>query len=104
MPPLPASIDPHLCPCRATRNGRPQQSNVCHAVGNDGLIRISVTADRAKAKNAARDPRVSPCVSAADGWSDAMVEGSAALSPVAVDPSDATVDGLVELYRAIQER
>lgn len=38
------------------RDGRPQLSNVMYGVGDDGLIRISVTADRAKAKNLARDP------------------------------------------------
>ena len=38
------------------RNGRPQLSNVLHTVGDDGLIRISITADRAKYKNLAREP------------------------------------------------
>ena len=32
-------------------NGRPQLSNVLHMVGDDGIIRISVTARRAKYRN-----------------------------------------------------
>jgi hypothetical protein len=36
------------------RNGRPQLSNVGHLVAPDGLVRISVTADRAKYHNVAR--------------------------------------------------
>src|SRR6478736_9873220 len=33
-------------------NGRPQLSNVIYALGDDGLVRVSITADRAKAHNA----------------------------------------------------
>ena len=39
-------------------SGRPQLSNIMYAVGDDGLIRISVTADRAKTVNAGRDTQV----------------------------------------------
>ena len=38
------------------RDGRPQLSNIIYAVGDDGVIRISITADRAKYKNLRRDP------------------------------------------------
>ncbi|MGZ4759511.1 MAG: pyridoxamine 5'-phosphate oxidase family protein, partial [Acidimicrobiales bacterium] len=41
------------------RDGRPQLSNIIYGVDDTGVIRISVTAPRAKARNAARDPRVS---------------------------------------------
>lgn len=42
------------------RDGRPQLSNVNHTFDLDTrLLRISVTADRAKARNLARDPRAS---------------------------------------------
>jgi hypothetical protein len=37
-------------------NGQPQLSNVIHLVAEGGLIRISVTADRAKSHNVAREP------------------------------------------------
>jgi PPOX class probable F420-dependent enzyme len=83
------------------RDGRPQSSNVSHHVGTDGVIRVSVTADRAKAKNAARDQRVSLHVNRDDFWSYVVIEATAELTPVAADPSDATVDELVDLYRSI---
>jgi PPOX class probable F420-dependent enzyme len=82
------------------RDGRPQLSNVLYAWDPDTrTARVSVTADRAKTRNAARDPRVSLHVSAPDFWSYAVVEGDAQLSAVAADPHDAAVDELVETYR-----
>ena len=41
------------------RDGRPQLSNIAYAVGDDDVIRISVTDSRAKTKNLRRDPRAS---------------------------------------------
>lgn len=87
------------------RDGRPQLSNVIYAWDpGTRTARISVTAERAKTRNAERDPRVSLHVSAADFWSYAVVEGEAELSPVAADPHDATADELVEVYRAAAGR
>jgi PPOX class probable F420-dependent enzyme len=84
------------------RNGRPQLSNVSHTYDPDTkLVRVSITADRAKAKNLARDPRASYHVTSADFWKWAVADGTAQLSAVAADPSDATVEELVEVYRAI---
>ena len=31
------------------RDGRPQLSNILYAAGDDGVVRISITADRARA-------------------------------------------------------
>jgi len=84
------------------RDGRPQTSNIMFAVGDDGLIRISVTAPRAKTKNAARDPRVSLHVNQDDFWAYAVIEGDAELSPVSTEPGDATGQELADLYRAMQ--
>lgn len=83
-------------------DGRPQLSNVSYALGDDGVIRISVTADRAKTKNAARDGRVSLHVTAEDFWSYVVIEGDAELLSPAAATDDATVDELVALYRSIQ--
>ncbi len=83
-------------------DGRPQLSNIAYALGEDGVIRVSVTADRAKTRNAARDPRVSLHVTADDFWSYVVIEGDAELTPTAGAPDDATVDELVELYRMLQ--
>jgi PPOX class probable F420-dependent enzyme len=82
------------------RDGRPQLSNVAYAF-DDGVIRISVTEDRAKTKNLRRDPRASFHVAREDFSAYAVAEGDADLTPVAADPHDATVDELVEVYRAV---
>ena len=53
------------------RDGRPQLSNVFHQVCDDGLIRISITADRAKYRNLSR-ARGRRCTSpgpSSPGWS-----------------------------------
>lgn len=83
------------------RDGRPQLSNIIYAVDAAGVIRISVTATRAKAKNLARDPRASLYVCGDNFWAYAVIDGPAELTPVAVDPADATVDELVDLYRSM---
>ncbi|MEU5990445.1 PPOX class F420-dependent oxidoreductase [Spirillospora sp. NPDC047418] len=85
------------------RDGRPQLSNInYHFDADRRLVRISVTAARAKARNLARDPRASLHVSAPDGWSWAVAEGTAELSAVAADPGDAAVEELIEVYRDIR--
>ncbi|MFC4051699.1 PPOX class F420-dependent oxidoreductase [Actinomadura syzygii] len=85
------------------RDGRPQLSNVnYHFDEGRRLIRISITANRAKARNLARDPRASLHVSTPDGSSYAVAEGTAELSAVAADPGDAAVEELVEVYRDIR--
>ena len=84
------------------RDGRPQLSNVTHHYDPERrLVRVSVTADRAKSRNLERDPRASLHVTAEDFWSWAVVEGDATLSPVAGREDDATVEELVDLYRAL---
>jgi PPOX class probable F420-dependent enzyme len=82
------------------RDGRPQLSNVSYAA-RDGVIRISVTDDRAKTRNLRRDPRASFYVVRDDFWSYAVVEGAATLSAVAADPHDDAVEELIELYRDV---
>jgi PPOX class probable F420-dependent enzyme len=83
------------------RDGRPQLSNIIHTVGDDGLVRVSITATRAKYPNIRRDPRVSLHVTRDDFWAYVVIEGEAELSPVAADPHDATVDELVAVYKAM---
>ena len=81
------------------RDGRPQLSNITYVTGDDGVIRISVTESRAKTANARRDPRVSLHVTRDDFWAYTVIEGRAELTPAATDPTDATVEELVEYYR-----
>ena len=83
------------------RDGRPQLSNISYAVDDHGVIRVSVTASRAKTANARRDPRVSLYVSPSGFYSYVVVEGRADLTPPAAAPDDPTVEELVEQYRAI---
>ncbi|MEV4756138.1 PPOX class F420-dependent oxidoreductase [Micromonospora sp. NPDC049559] len=84
------------------RDGRPQLSNVNYTFDRARkLIRVSVTEDRAKTVNLRRDPRASFHVSAPDGWSYVVADAAAELSPVAADPHDATVEELIDIYRAI---
>ena len=82
-------------------DGRPQLSNISYAVGADGAIRISVTDGRAKTANLRRDPRASLHVTRDDFYAYVVVEASAELTPVAAEPDDATVEELVEYYRAL---
>lgn len=83
------------------KDGRPQLSNVAFAVGDDDVIRISVTDGRAKTANLRRDPRASLHVSRDDFYAYTVVEGTASLMPVATSPDDATADALVEYFRAV---
>jgi len=82
-------------------DGRPQSSNIAYALGDDGIIRISITDSRAKTTNMRRDPRVSLHVSRSDFYAYAVVEAEAELTPVSASADDATVDELVEYYRSV---
>ena len=83
-------------------DGRPQLSNVGYSYDPESqLIRVSVTADRAKTRNLRSDPRVTLHVASKDFWTWAAVEGRAELTPVAADPQDATAEELVTYYRGI---
>jgi PPOX class probable F420-dependent enzyme len=84
------------------RDGRPQLSNVGYAYDPEaGVVRVSVTADRAKTRNLAADPRVTLHVASKDFWTWIAVEGTAELTPVAADPHDATVEELITYYRGV---
>jgi PPOX class probable F420-dependent enzyme len=84
------------------RDGRPQLSNIGYAYDRAaGVVRISVTADRAKTRNLQRDARAGLHVTSDDFWSWVVVEGTADLTPVAADPHDGTVEELVAYYRAV---
>ncbi|SDU92771.1 PPOX class probable F420-dependent enzyme [Microlunatus sagamiharensis] len=83
------------------RDGRPQLSNVVHLVGDDGLVRVSTTDDRAKTHNLRRTPWAALKVDGETFWSYAVLEGDVALSDVATQPHDPAVEELVALYRGI---
>jgi PPOX class probable F420-dependent enzyme len=81
-------------------NGRPQLSNIMFVRGDEDMLRISVTDDRAKTRNLRRDPRASLYVPGDNFYQYVVVEATAELTPVAADPHDATVDALVSYYEA----
>ena len=83
------------------RDGRPQLSNIAYAVGDDGVIRISITADRAKYKNLQRTPLASLHVTRDDFYAYVVVDADVELSEVSTAPDDAAVEELVEQYRAV---
>jgi len=84
-------------------DGRPHLSNVNHTFDPaTDLLRISITADRVKARNLARDPRASYHVASDDFWHWAVAEGDANLTSPAADPHDATVEELIDVFRAIR--
>jgi PPOX class probable F420-dependent enzyme len=72
-----------------------------HHVFDDGIIRISITADRAKYHNLAREPWAALHVTRADFFAYVVLEGEVELAPVAARPDDPTVDELVLHYRAV---
>ena len=79
------------------RDGQAQMSPVTVGVDAEGRIAISVTEDRAKTKNARRDPRVALCVFS-DGFYGpwVQVEGVAEFA----DGPD-RIDVLVDYYRTL---
>lgn len=84
------------------RDGRPQLSNVSyHFDPRELVVRVSITEPRAKTRNLRRDPRASLLVNADDGWSYAVAEGTAELTPPAAAHDDDTVEALIALYRNI---
>ncbi|CAN5293409.1 PPOX class F420-dependent oxidoreductase [soil metagenome] len=84
------------------RDGRPQLSNVSyHFDPRAVVIQVSITEPRAKTRNLRRDARASVLVSSDDGWSYAVAEGDATLTPPAANPHDDTVEALIALYRNI---
>jgi PPOX class probable F420-dependent enzyme len=86
----------------ARRDGRPQLSNVAFYVGDDDLLRVSITATRAKYHNLRRDPWAAMHVTRDDFYAYAVLEGEVTLTEPAATADDATVDELVAYYRALR--
>src|SRR5689334_22823938 len=80
-------------------NGRPQQSNIIYTVGDDGVIRISITADRAKYANLSREPWAALHITRDGFYAYAVIEGDVELSPIAAATDDDAVEELIEIYK-----
>ena len=83
----------------ARSDGRPQLSNILYVPGTGHSVRISVTDDRAKTKNLRRNPQASLHVTRDDFYAYVVLDGEAALSPVATTGDDPVVDELVAMYK-----
>jgi PPOX class probable F420-dependent enzyme len=80
------------------RDGRVQTSPVTPGIDAAGRVIVSVTEDRAKTRNARRDPRVALCVFSEGFYGPwTQVEGDAEL----VDGPD-RIDVLVDYYRRLR--
>lgn len=79
------------------RDGQAQTSPVTPGVDAEGRIIVSVTEDRAKTKNARRDPRVALCVFSEGFYGPwVQVEGQAEFA----DGPD-RIEALVDYYRTV---
>ncbi len=80
-------------------DGSPQLSNVLYVADPaTRVVRVSTTADRAKGRNLARDPRAALHVSGGDFWHYAVAEGPVTLSGVASVPGDDAIGELLEVH------
>jgi PPOX class probable F420-dependent enzyme len=81
------------------RDGTPQLSNVLYAVDEGArMIRISTTADRAKARILRRNPAAALHVAGEDFWHFAVVEGTTTVTEPATTPGDAVTDELALVH------
>jgi PPOX class probable F420-dependent enzyme len=82
-------------------DGAPQLSNVLYVVDDaNRIVRVSTTADRAKGRNLARDPRAALHVLGDDFWQYAVAEGDVSLSAVAAQPGDEAINELFAVHSA----
>jgi PPOX class probable F420-dependent enzyme len=78
-------------------DGRPQLSPVSGGVDGQGRIVVSSYPNRAKSKNAARDPRMSVCV-LSDDWNGPWVQVDGDAEVLNMPEAE---DGLVDYFRCI---
>lgn len=81
-------------------DGRPQSSDISYSMEGGEFV-ISITDSRAKTANMRRDPRVVLHLTDRASWSYLSFDGTVTLSPVAMDPGDASCDGLVAYYEKV---
>ncbi|ADG75953.1 putative F420-dependent enzyme [Cellulomonas flavigena DSM 20109] len=87
----------HLLLVTTRQDGRPQVSPVSGGVDDAGRIVVSTYPDRAKARNAERDPRVSVCV-LSDEWDGPWVQVDGTAEVLHMPEAE---DALVDYFRCI---
>jgi|TARA_R110002110_G_scaffold26788_5_gene97999 PPOX class probable F420-dependent enzyme len=80
------------------RDGRPQSSDVHHAVAGDTIV-FSVLPDRAKVYNVERDPRVVYHVSHEGSY--LSFDSNAVVSPIPTETHGPAMDILIDAFRAV---
>lgn len=83
------------------RDGRPQSSDVHHAV-LDGTIVFSVLPTRAKVFNIERDPRAVYHVSHEGSY--LSFDGTAVVSPIPTETEGPAMDTLINAFRAVAKK
>jgi len=83
------------------KDGRPQSSDVHHAVV-DGTIVFSVRPDRSKGYNIERDERVVYHVSHEGSY--LSFDGTAVVTPVATETHGPAMDQLMDAFRAVAKK
>lgn len=81
-------------------DGTPQTSNVVFDL-DAGILRVSVTSDRAKTRNLQRDPRAVLHVLGETFWEYASLTVRAELGPVSTERGDEAGKVLLDLYQRI---
>ncbi len=83
------------------KDGRPQASEVHHAVLDDTIV-FSVLPSRAKVFNVERDARVLYYISHEGSY--LSFDGPAEVSPVATEPEGPAMDTLINAFRAVARK
>ncbi len=81
-------------------DGTPQTSNVAFDL-DAGVLRVSVTSDRAKTRNLQRDPRAVLHVLGETFWEYASLTVRAEVGPVSTERGDQAGQVLLDLYQRI---
>lgn len=82
-------------------DGFPHASRIVYDLGEDDVIRISITDDRVKTAHLRERPRATLHVRGDDDWHWVSVVADAELSAVAADPDDDVATELLEVYEAV---
>lgn len=83
------------------QDGRPQSSDVHHAVVGETIV-FSVRPDRAKVSNIERDERVAYHVSHEGSY--LSFDGTAVVTPIATETHGPAMDALIDAFRAVAKK
>lgn len=82
-------------------DGYPHVTRIVYDLGEDDVVRISITDGRVKTRHLRDRPRATLHVRGDDDWHWVSVVADAELSPVAASPDDPVADELLRTYEAV---